>query len=426
VKLTTRLFPIERLEESGRTLLNGRVLCVSRKELETLILQDERFRSVQVDFSRPGEFCRIINILDIFEPSIKGTAEGGVYPGTFPGILGNEGVVGSGVTNVVRGAAVITCGPMDGAEDGLLDMSGPCAKLSHFSHLESIVVTLTPAKGLSRAEFSKAAVQAGVRAAHFLAATTEGKSPEESREFELPSFSRICADGADLPRVAYVYFLYSHGDLRDMLVYGRGTRELPPTLIHPNEVMDGAIVWEGFSRPTKNMTYDNQNNGVIRSLYEAHGKTLVYTATILANHHKLFAEKTLHAERIASLAGDVLGVDGVIITKDGGGQADTDLMQTCERCEERGVKTTILAMEFAGAGGTSEGALADNSPRADAIVAVGDCAEMLDLPRMERVVGGERLKDYDQDPRDPLRVPYNKIPGPISFFGDNFLCSMEF
>ncbi len=129
---------------------------------------------------------------------------------------------------------------------------------------------------------------------------------------------------------------------------------------------------------------------------------------------------------MARLAKDVLGVDGLIVTKDGGGQADTDLMLTCERCEEKGIRTTILAMEFAGVGGSSQGALADVSPRADAIVAAGNCAEMLPLPGMDRVVGGERLKDYDQDPRGPVEVPYNKIPGPVSFFGDNDLCAQEF
>ncbi|MBI2882228.1 MAG: hypothetical protein HYY21_11585, partial [Candidatus Tectomicrobia bacterium] len=77
-------------------------------------------------------------------------------------------------------------------------------------------------------------------------------------------------------------------------------------------------------------------------------------------------------------------------------------------------------------GGSSEGALADSSPRADAIVAVGNCAEMIRLPRVERVVGGQRLKDYDQDPREPVEVPYNKMPGPVSFFGDNFLCAQGF
>ena len=422
MKLTLHSYPVERIEDSPRTELDGRGLLLDREELKDLLGRDERFRSVEIDLARPGESCRVINILDIFEPRVKVSGEGE----TFPGILGDAGLAGGGVTNVLQGVSVVTCGPLEGAEDALLDMTGPCADLSVFSGLQNVVVTLNPADGLSRTEFAKAAVEAGARAAHYLGRATEGKSPESAEDFELPPFAEAPGQDSALPRIAYVYFLYSHGDLRDMLVYGRDTRALAPTLIHPNEIMDGAVVWAGFSRPTKNMTYDNQNNGIIRSLYRDHGESLHYAATILANHHKLFAQKAFNAEQVAGLAKDILGVDGVVITKDGGGQADTDLMLTCERCEEKGIKTTILAMEFAGAGGSSEGALADASPRADAIVAAGNCAEMLPLPGMDRVIGGERLKDYDQDPAAPVEVPYNKIPGPVSFFGDNELGVQEF
>ncbi len=422
MKLTLNSFPVEQVEDAQRTELSGRRLLLNRGELKALLAQDERFRSVEIDLVHPGESCRIINILDIFEPRIKVSGDGE----TFPGILGDARLVGSGATNVLKGISLVTCGPLEGAEDALLDMTGPCAEISGFAGLETVVVTLRPAGGLSRAEFGRAAIQAGVRASHFLARVTEGEAAETAEEFELPGSALPVDQSASLPRIAYVYFLYSHGDIRDMLLYGRDTRELVPTLIHPNEVMDGAIVWAGFSRPTKNTTYDNLNNGVIRSLYQAHETSLFYSATILANHHKLFAEKVFNAEQVACLAKDVLDVDGVIITKDGGGQADTDLMLTCERCEEKGVKTSLLAMEFAGVGGSSEGSLADTSPRADAIVAVGNCTEMLRLPEVRRVVGGERLKDFDQDPREPVEVPYNKIPGTVSFFGDNTLCAQGF
>jgi hypothetical protein len=44
---------------------------------------------------------------------------------------------------------------------------------------------------------------------------------------------------------------------------------------------------------------------------------------------------------------------------------------------------------------------------------------------MKRVVGGERLKDFDQDPREPVEVPYNKIPGSIGMLGGNPLTAIE-
>ena len=422
MKLTLNYFPVDEIEESQKTELDGRRLLVKKKEIEDLLLQDRRLRSVGIDLVHPGESCRIINILDIFEPRIKISQRAE----TFPGILRPAKLVGDGTTNALKGMCVMTCGPMEGAEDALLDMRGPCAELSHYASLETVVLNLTPVDGLSRAEFAKAAVRAGVQASYFLGAAIRTKKPELSREFELSPFNRAMGFDSSLPRVAYVYFLFSHGDLRDMLLYGKHTRGLLPTPIHPNEVMDGAIVWSGFSRPTKNTTYDNMNNGVIRTLYEAHGKSVFFAGTIVVNHHKHFDEKAFNAELVARLAKNILGADGVIITKDGGGQADTDQMQTCERCEERGIRTTILAMELGGAGSSSAGAVVDSSPRADAIVSVGNSSEELHLPGMSRIVGGERLKDYDQDPRAPVTVPYNKVPGTISFFGDNTLGALEF
>jgi hypothetical protein len=44
---------------------------------------------------------------------------------------------------------------------------------------------------------------------------------------------------------------------------------------------------------------------------------------------------------------------------------------------------------------------------------------------MERILGGDRLKDFEQDPRDPVEVCFNKVPGAISLFGDNRLAALE-
>ena len=421
MKLTLNSFPVDEVEDSRKTALDGRRLRVNRAEMRDLLLEDERLISAAIDFAHPGESCRIINILDIFEPRIK--AEGGGE--TFSGILGPAKLAGSGTTNVLRGMSVVTCGPLDGAEDAFLDMTGPCAELSPFASLETVVVRLTPASGLDRGGFARAAVEAGVRASGYLGETTRSGTPKSSERFEQNSLSGSNGRDDSLPRIAYVYPIYPQGDARDMLLYGRNTRDLIPTLIHPNEVMDGAVVWAGFCRPAKNVTYNHLNHGVIRTLYGAHGRSIFFAGVIVTNHPKLFSDKVLHAEMTARFATDVLAADGVIVTKDSGGQADPDLMQICEKCEERGAKTTLLTMEAAGDGGSSAGALVDASPWADAIVAVGNTVEEVRLPRMERILGGDRLKDFEQDPRDPVEVCFNKVPGAISLFGDNRLAALE-
>ena len=421
LKLTLNSFPGERIDDSPSTELDGRRLLLNPKALRDLLMEDERLASVEIDFAHPGESCRIINILDIFEPRIKTEGKGE----TFSGILGPAKLAGSGTTNVLRGMSVVTCGLLDGAEDAFLDMSGPCAELSPFPGLETVVMRLTPARGVDRGGFARAAVEAGVRASLHLGEVTRSKRPEATEQCEQASFPRSNGRDDSLPRIAYIYPLYSQGDARDMLLYGRNTRDLIPTLIHPNEVMDGAVVWAGFCRPAKNVTYNHLNHGVIRTLYGEDGISISFAGVIVANHPKVFSDKALHAEMMARLAADVLAADGVIVTKDSGGQADPDLMQICEQCEERGVKTTLLTMEAAGEGGSSAGALVDASPRADAIVAVGNTVEEIRLPRMERILGGDRFKDFAQDPREPVEVCYNKIPGAISLFGDNRLAALE-
>lgn len=420
--LTLNHFPVDSIEGGEETRLDGRRLLVDTDKLCDLILrEDPSLQSVRIDLVRPGDSYRIINILDILEPRIKagGDAE------TFPGILGPPRLCGSSGTNVLKGMSVITCGPMNGAEDALLDMKGPCADLSIFSNLENVVITLQPAEALSRGDFAQAVVRAGVRAAVFLGGATRENSPEDSETLEVSRLSSFNGHREPLPRIAYIYPIYSQGDARDMLLYGKNTRELVPTMIHPNEVFDGAVVWSGFCRPTKNTTYDHLNHGVLRTLYAAHGHSIEFVGTIVANHPKQYAEKILHAGMMARIADDVLGAHGVIITKDSGGQADTDLIQICEHCEDRGIKTALLTMEFAGNEGSSAGALVDTSRRADAIVSAGNCAEPIELPAMDRVIGGSSLKDYDQDPTAAVRVPYNKIPGTIGMLGANSLTAVE-
>ena len=71
MKLTLNSFPVDGIEDSRKTALDGRRLLVNREEMRDLLLEDERLISAAIDFAHPGESCRIINILDIFEPRVK-------------------------------------------------------------------------------------------------------------------------------------------------------------------------------------------------------------------------------------------------------------------------------------------------------------------------------------------------------------------
>ena len=66
----------------GENRLTDGVLFIDTKELESLILEDHRIRSVSFDLARPGESVRILPVKDVIEPRAK--LEGG---SSFPGVL---------------------------------------------------------------------------------------------------------------------------------------------------------------------------------------------------------------------------------------------------------------------------------------------------------------------------------------------------
>ncbi len=83
---------------------------------------------------------------------------------------------------------------------------------------------------------------------------------------------------------------------------------------------------------------------------------------------------------------EYLGVDGVIISEEGFGNPDTDLIMNCNKIENKGIKTVLVTDEYAGQDGTSQ-SLADGSPLANAIVTGGNANELVTLPVLDKVIG---------------------------------------
>jgi glycine reductase len=82
----------------------------------------------------------------------------------------------------------------------------------------------------------------------------------------------------------------------------------------------------------------------------------------------------------------MMGFDGVIITQEGFGNPDTDLMMNCKKVEDVGVPTVIVTDEYAGRDGTSQ-SLADVDAAANAVVTGGNANEVITLPKMDKVIG---------------------------------------
>jgi glycine reductase len=81
-----------------------------------------------------------------------------------------------------------------------------------------------------------------------------------------------------------------------------------------------------------------------------------------------------------------LSLDAAIISQEGFGNPDTDLIMNCTKLEKQGIKTVIITDEYAGQDGKSQ-SLADADELANAVVTGGNANEVVILPPLDRVIG---------------------------------------
>ena len=97
-----------------------------------------------------------------------------------------------------------------------------------------------------------------------------------------------------------------------------------PTVMHPNEVLDGAIVSGSFMPvSSKWSTYDFQNCPNIKALYKEHGKTINFLGVIMSNLNVALEQKERAALYVAQIA-NTLGADGAVVAEEGYGNPDAD------------------------------------------------------------------------------------------------------
>src|SRR5699024_7913179 len=180
--------------------------------------------------------------------------------------------------------------------------------------------------------------------------------------------------------------LQSQGLLHDTYVYGVDVKEIVPTILYPTEIMDGAIISGNcVSACDKNTTYHHLNNPVVHDLYEKHGKEINFLGVIITNENVYLADKERSSNWTAKMV-EYLGLDGVVVSQEGFGNPDTDLIMNSKKIESKGVKTVIITDEYAGRDGESQ-SLADADPAADAVVTGGNANEVVVLPKMDKVIG---------------------------------------
>ncbi len=423
MRLELGYIPITDIQFGSQSQVKDGVLIVNAEEIKELILKDERVASVEVDLARPGESVRITPVKDVIEPRVKVEGPGGI----FPGILAPVETVGSGRTHVLKGAAVVTTGKIVGFQEGILDMSGIGAQYTPFSKTMNLVLVIEPKDGIGQHEHERAVREAGLKTAVHLGELARDLSPESVEVFESLPLMEGIKQYPDLPRVGYVQMLQSQGLLHDTYVYGVDAKRILPTIMSPTEVMDGAIISGNcVSACDKNPTYVHQNNPIVHDLFARHGKELNFAAMVITNENVYLADKIRSSDWTAKLC-EYLGLDGVIISEEGFGNPDTDLMMNCRKISAKGIKTVVITDEYAGQDGSSQ-SLADAHESADALVTGGNANQRVTLPKMDKVIGTEDYVgiiaggwDQNKQADGTIEVEIQAITGATSEVGFGYL-----
>jgi sarcosine reductase len=431
MRLEIGTFHVREVMFSDSTRLSDGVLYVDRDQVRDLILQDRRFSSVEVHLVRPGESTRLVNLLDVVEPRYKVAGPGNV----FPGLLGSAITVGQGRTHRLANLTVMeTSEPLvhepNFWRDAILDMSGPGAEYNLFANTLNLVLEFTPQIDFTQEEldqlkltnynrgspwvqeYHRAVRVAGMKIAGYLAEVTKALTPDQVEVYDLGQ-----TDPA-LPRVAYSCQVLFH------LLYGEflGWHS---TFVHPNEFMDGVLVnTHNTVASTRDATYVLQNHPVIHELYRLHGTALhffgvlVYRGQIKSLEDK--ERTTDYAARLLRTA----GIDGLVMTWTGSGNPGMDTMLLCQKCEQQGIKTTIINVEMART--PEDTGFVHFVPEADAMVSAGNYEKSIVLPPVDTVIGGAKLMEPDLEASGTLEVPLRYLHGSTNVMGATKLAGIPY
>lgn len=373
---------IKDIQFADESKIEDGVLYVCEEAVKAVALEDEKIKSVSFDIAKPGESVRITPVKDVIEPRVKVEGRGGI----FPGVIAKVDTVGSGKTYALKGMAVVTAGKIVGFQEGIIDMTGPGAEYTPFSKLNNLVMVCEPVDGIKQHDYEKAVRFAGFRVAVYLGELARELTPDETKVYETDTIKEGFQKYPDLPRVAYVQMLQSQGLLHDTYVYGVDAKKTLSTILNPTEIMDGAIVSGNcVSACDKNPTYVHLNNPVVHDMLEEHGKTINFVCQIITNENVYLADKQRSSDWTAKMC-KLLDLDGVIVSQEGFGNPDTDLIMNCKKIEAEGVKTVIITDEYAGRDGKSQ-SLADADAAADAVVTGGNANQVIILPKLDKVIG---------------------------------------
>jgi sarcosine reductase len=426
MRLELNIVNIKDVQFAEKTAVSKGLLSINRRELIEKLQEDRRLGEVAIELTRPGEKCRIIRVMDIFEPRAK-------YSGgqDFPGVLGKQSSAGEGKTCVLRGAAVVLSegraqvDPFSPEQAGdMIDMSGPGAEMSPYGKTCNVVVIGSPAKEINAQDFRIALKIAGIKAAVYVAQAGREIPPDSTQVYDLDLIDSK-KEHPDLPRVVYISQILTNQYVPvagDPVLYGDNVERIAPTVLHPNELLDGAV-----AIPLGHFfveTYLIQNHPMVLELYKNHGKNLYFAGVIITNAPNNVAEIERAGNMAANLAKWVLGADGAILTKTGGGAPELTMAKAAQRCEQLGIKTA-LALLHMGLDTTDTNlkpGVIFNAPEIDAMVSMGAPTGTLKLLPVERVIGPPATPQLCRE----MTVAIRSIRGSLSQVGNSRITAVKY
>ena len=387
-KLELGIVPIKDIQFASKSEVKGDTLYVNKEDIIDLLKEDENIENIELFIAKPGDSIRIMPVKDVIEPRVKVSGNGAM----FPGMVSKVDVVGEGRTNVLRGMAVVTTGKIVAFQEGIIDMTGEGAKYTPFSQLNNLVLKVDTKEDIDKHKREASVRMAGLKTADFIGKLAKDIEAKEVETFETLNVKEGAEKYPNLPRVAYVYMLQSQGLMHDTYVYGVDAKQTLSTIIYPTEVMDGAIVSGNcVSACDKNTTYHHLNNPVIRALFAEHGKSINFVGVVITNENVYLADKMRSSDWASKLC-DFLGVDGAIVSEEGFGNPDTDLIMNCKKITAKGIKTVLVTDEYAGQDGKSQ-SLADADASADAVVTGGNANMVINIGPLDTVIGYPEVAD---------------------------------
>jgi len=412
MKLQIETTNIKDVRKDEKTYINNGTLFVNVDNLKQLVLSDDRISSVDIEIFKPGDQVRIVNIMDTVQPRACVEKE----ESDFPGFVGPIKRAGNGVRKSLNNVYVITTNPETQRHySAFTDMGGTASKFTKFAKSFNVCIAPHQAENVGETDFEFAVKRAGFVVAVALAEAAKDIEPDAIKVYDW-SFEETFKIDPSLPRVAYYYQLYSpqhdNKGISDPCFYGTQINYLLPTIVHPNEILDGGIVGHTTYRALG--TDAIQNHGVIEELYSRHGKDLCFCGVVCGVANLDPIQRNRKAMMASSLLKDFLCADGAVLTKIHGGMPHVDLALVAEECEKLGIKTTLTVQPLVSTGTLSATALF-SSDILDAIVIVGATQEKLTINFKPQIIFGGTAdsKIFNPDPF-PQRA------------GDSIIVSEEF